>query len=63
MDPSAVGGLLAADNYHWQLSLIALAAIIILPLLATQLPMLVPALKQTRQLNRDVAAQRVTGEQ
>lgn len=63
MTLSSLGGLFAADTYRWQLSLIALAAIVALPLIATQLLTLIPAISQTRKLNRDVAAQRVTRDQ
>lgn len=52
--------LFATDDYHWKLSLIALVAFVALPWFAGRLLLLLPALKQTRDLNRTVAVQRLS---
>lgn len=51
--------LFSLENYQWQLSLVAMVAVLAIPLLLKYLILLVPTLKRTRQLNKDVAAKQV----
>ena len=46
-------------SYEWQLSLYAAIAVFLVPFLAKYLFLLVPAFRQTHQLNREVAARQV----
>lgn len=55
MDTSIV----SSDSYQWLPALYAFVAVLAIPLLAKHLILLVPAFKQTQQLNKDVAAERV----